>query len=193
MSPENGINELPHIVFDLEATCWGRNRDMDRMEIIEIGAARLDPESYDITGTFTTFVKPVVETELSDFCTGLTSIRQQDVDPAPEFPEAIEIFFDWIGGGDVTFCSWGAYDIKQLRADYRRHGISMPEAFRRHINLKRLFADLFERRACGMKNALKILGLELKGTHHRGVDDAVNISKIAKVILPMHYKNKPAD
>ena len=31
-----------------------------------------------------------------------------------------------------------------------------------------------------MKKALNILNLNLKGTHHRGIDDALNIAEIFK-------------
>jgi len=183
---------LIHIVFDLEATCWRKGSTPNRMEIIEIGATRLRPDTFEIDSVFSTFVRPIKETELSEFCRNLTSIQQADVDSAPIFPEALDIFFDWIGAGEVTFCSWGYYDIKQIRMDYQRHGLGEPEAFRRHINLKKLFSDLYDRKPCGMRKALNILKLELDGTHHRGVDDAKNISKIAKVILPKYYGSRKA-
>lgn len=177
-----------HIIFDLEATCWEKGTTPDRMEIIEIGATRLQPDTYEIENAFSTFVRPVKEPELSDFCKKLTSIQQADVDSAPVFPEAMEMFFAWIDVCEVTFCSWGYYDIKQIQMDYHRHGIPEPAAFRNHINLKKLFSELYDRKPCGMRKALNILGLELEGTHHRGIDDARNISKIAKVILPKYYE-----
>jgi inhibitor of KinA sporulation pathway (predicted exonuclease) len=180
-------SQLLHIVFDLEATCWRKGSTPDRMEIIEIGATKLSKESYDIESVFSTFVKPIKEVELSDFCKELTSIKQSDVDSAPEFPQAVSEFFKWIDEDQVTFCSWGAYDIKQIRIDYRRHRLPEPESLDNHINLKKLFSELYDRKPCGMKKALNILGLDLEGTHHRGVDDAKNISKIAKVILPKYY------
>jgi inhibitor of KinA sporulation pathway (predicted exonuclease) len=34
-----------------------------------------------------------------------------------------------------------------------------------------------------MKGALFMLGLPLEGRHHRGIDDARNIAKIAQIIL----------
>ncbi len=33
-----------------------------------------------------------------------------------------------------------------------------------------------------MAKALELLGIELKGTHHRGIDDAKNIAAIYKYI-----------
>lgn len=177
-----------HIVFDLEATCWRERGDPERMEIIEIGATRLDPATFDVTEVFSIFVRPLREPQLSDFCKELTSIKQSDVDSARLFPEAMTSFMEWIGPGEVVLCSWGAYDLKQMRTDHSRHGMPEPDILNDHINLKQLHADLFKRKRCGMKKALEQLGIPLEGTHHRGVDDARNIAKIAKVILPMHYR-----
>lgn len=178
-----------HVVFDLEATCWPAGSTPDRMEIIEIGATKLAPDTYDIISVFSTFVKPINEAELDNYCKDLTSIRQTDVDSAPIFPEAMDLFFEWIGSDQVAFCSWGAYDIRQIYVDHKRHGIPAPDAFQRHINLKKVFAELYGRRPCGMRKALNILGFELEGTHHRGIDDAKNISRIAKVMLPKYYRS----
>lgn len=183
-----GTSKVVHIIFDLEATCWEKGSTPNRMEIIEIGATSLNPNTYDIDSVFSTFVKPIKEVKLSDFCKNLTLIQQSDVDSAPIFPEAMNKFFDWIGSNQITFCSWGAYDIKQIRIDFQRHGIPEPEAFQNHINLKKLFSELYDMKPCGMRKALDILKLNLDGTHHRGVDDAKNISKIAKVILPRYYE-----
>ena len=114
-------------------------------------------------------------------------LEQSDVESAPLFPDALRLFLDWIGTGDTTVCSWGAYDIRQITADCGKHGLEVPAVFERHLNLKALFAGLRDCRPCGMRKALNILGLELKGLHHRGIDDALNISRIARIILPLHY------
>jgi 3'-5' exoribonuclease 1 len=178
---------MQHIIFDVEATCWEKGSSIDRMEIIELGAARLATPDFGIIDTFSTFVKPVKEPFLSDFCTQLTSVRQADVDSAPLFPEALDLFLEWIGPDETTVCSWGAYDIRQIAADCVKHGIGVPEVFNRHVNLKAVFAQLRGSRPCGMRRALNVLGLAIEGIHHRGIDDAKNISRIARKILPLYY------
>jgi inhibitor of KinA sporulation pathway (predicted exonuclease) len=40
------------------------------------------------------------------------------------------------------------------------------------------------RMSVGMSTALKIAGIPLEGVHHRGIDDAKNIAKLAQLILP---------
>jgi inhibitor of KinA sporulation pathway (predicted exonuclease) len=172
------------VIVDLEATCWSGGSQPRAMEIIEIGACFLCTPDLEVRKEFSSFVKPVKEPVLSDFCMSLTSITQEDVDSARKFPEVLRDFLDWIGTEQYFLCSWGAYDLNQLKVDCERHSILFPENFKRHINLKQTFAEQHKKKQCGMKKALRILGLELDGTHHRGLDDARNISKIAKFILP---------
>ena len=172
------------IILDLEATCWRSGTKVDRQEIIEIGAVRLDPSRFEPLGDYQTFVRPVATPELSEFCTELTSIVQDDVDAAPAFREALLDFSAWIGEGDeTTLCSWGDYDLKQLHVDARRSGVSLPATWRWHLNLKRAFADLRSVKPCGMAAAMRKIGLPLEGTHHRAIDDATNIAKIASAVL----------
>ena len=178
---------MKHIIFDLEATCWEKGSNIDRMEIIEIGAAKLVSEVYEVSDTFSTFVRPTREPILSDFCKNLTTISQSEVESAPIFPEALENFLNWIGEGETVMCSWGAYDIRQIKADCKKHDLEHPVIFDSHINLKETFSKLSDCRPCGMRKALNILGIGLQGTHHRGIDDALNISRIAQRILPLYY------
>lgn len=55
--------------------------------------------------------------------------------------------------------------------------------FTQHINLKEEFASVMRVKPCGMSTALKIANLPLVGTHHRGIDDARNIARLAQLIL----------
>ena len=174
---------MDYVVIDLEATCWADETPPDRMEIIEIGAVYLYGESLEVRDEFASFVRPIHEAELSEFCRSLTSIEQSDVDAAPGFPAVLERFLTWLGA-PVTMCSWGYYDWRQIHEDCRRHGVSFPDSLQHHLNLKLAFAKQYGGRACGMKRALRRLKLPLAGTHHRGIDDARNIAKIAQVILP---------
>lgn len=174
---------MRYVVVDLEATCWEQGNNRDRMEIIEIGAVLLQTSGGPASGEFDSFVRPVESPELSAFCTQLTSIRQEDVDGADLFPEVFRRFLAWIGPEPFTLCSWGAYDLNQLRLDCRRHGIEMPASFERHVNLKERHARLRRIKAMGMKGALAKEGIPLEGTHHRGLDDARNIAKLARIIL----------
>jgi len=148
------------------------------MEIIEIGAVRVDATKLNIVDEFNTFVQPVSEHELSEFCRNLTSIRQEDVDGAPTFPDALRIFLDWVGKEETILCSWGSYDRNQIEVDCRRHSIEPPMVLENSLNLKQQFAVRQNGRKHGVKRALRILDIPFEGKHHRGIDDARNIAKI---------------
>jgi len=86
----------------------------------------------------------------------------------------LEAFLD---GEAFLFCSWGAYDRGQFEQDAAHHGVSLPLGDR-HLNLKAAFAQSTSGRRCGMKGALRRVGLPLEGSHHRGIDDARNIARL---------------
>lgn len=175
------------LVIDLEATCCDRKSICrEEMEIIEIGAVMLDSQSLHVLDEFQTFIKPVRHPILTNFCTELTSITQDLVDSAPIFIEAISSLRDWLNNySDVLFCSWGDYDRKQFILDANYHNIGLPYPIpHRHLNLKQLFTESQGlAKKFGMNGALELAGIELVGTHHRGIDDARNIAKLMPYIL----------
>ncbi|MCK5521113.1 MAG: hypothetical protein KAI81_08365 [Candidatus Marinimicrobia bacterium] len=80
--------------------------------------------------------------------------------------------------GDYILASWGNYDRVQLKDDCKLHKLesNWPD---RHINIKDQYTGLHSlRRAMGMKRALCKEGMDMMGTHHRGIDDARNLSMI---------------
>jgi 3'-5' exoribonuclease 1 len=171
---------MNYIIFDLEATCWKVKRD--RSEIIEIGAVKTD-EHFNLLDAFDTFVKPTVDPKLSTFCTELTHITQDDVDNAPLFHQALQVFEEW-AGEDVYFISWGGYDKRQI---YRESKLKLYKGpilrrLNRHIDLKQLFAAITNTKRCGLKRALNKLGIPFHGIHHRAIWDAYNVASIGRSI-----------
>jgi inhibitor of KinA sporulation pathway (predicted exonuclease) len=162
------------------------------MEIIEIGAVMLSSASGPVESEFNAFVRPTEEPMLSKFCTTLTSIRQEMVDAADPFPAAFARFMEWAGSEPYTLCSWGKYDLRQFEVDFTRHRMQKPPSFDRHINLKRAFCESRGIKLCGMKRDLEIARLPLEGTHHRGIDDARNIARLAVLVLPEIEARIPA-
>ena len=167
------------VIIDLEATCWERGEHKpSEMETIEIGAVLVDNVRVEAFDELDLFVRPIRHPVLSDFCMELTSIRQKDVDTADLFPVAWQRFMNWVADStDLCVASWGAYDSKQLKQDCIYHDLVYPFE-NRHLNLKRMFGAMHGDRKFGMKRALRMLGLKLEGTHHRGIDDARNIFRI---------------
>lgn len=177
------------IIVDLEATCC-KDGSFPRheMEIIEIGAVAVDSATGAIDSEFQSFVRPVRNLKLTDFCRELTSISQEQVDEAEDYPTTIKAFRKWLSGfGEYDFCSWGYYDRSQFEQDCEYHSVPYPFAGP-HRNLKVEFAQaLGLKKKLGVGGALKRLGMAFDGTPHRGIDDARNIARIyAEVIAPAH-------
>lgn len=173
------------LIVDLEATCCDKESvPRKEMETIEIGAVMVDAKSLQPVDEFSTFIKPVRHPKLTTFCTSLTSIKQNDVDQAPEYPEAISIFKEWLYKySDFLFCSWGDYDKSQLEQDSNFHKLPFPIGAP-HLNIKVRFSENHGfKKKFGMAKALSLCNLQLEGFHHRGIDDARNMAKMAPYIF----------
>jgi inhibitor of KinA sporulation pathway (predicted exonuclease) len=183
---QTNLNKYAYfLIVDLEATCCDKKTIKRReMEIIEIGAVMVEAIDLTIVSEFQTFIKPVRHAILTKFCQELTSIAQEQVDRAFTYQQAIANFQQWLYQyPNFIFGSWGDYDRQQFEQDSKFHKISYPISSE-HINLKRLFTDnqgLSKR--YGMAQALALAGIELIGTHHRGIDDARNIARLLPYIL----------
>lgn len=162
------------VLFDLEATCDDKSLvfNFDN-ETIEIGAVKI--VDYEIVGEFSTFIKPR-DTVITPFCTELTTITDADVNDAPDFLTVAHELGQFVGNAKIL--SWGNYDRNQLIKDFERHNAVPPKWLQRHINFKAEFAQYKGVGLCGMKRALAYFNIPLEGTHHRGIDDARNITKI---------------
>lgn len=179
------MSDRVFVVYDLEATCTDNQPQVFLNEIIEIGATKVINEC--VTDTFQTFTKPTENPILTTFCTKLTSITQHDVDLADSFENTLDAFNQFVGDSAI-FVSWGWYDRKQIlreaeRKNYTGPLISKLQNFT-YLNLKLEVARILQCRPCGMEIALGLLNLPLMGTHHRGIDDAQNITNILLKVLP---------
>lgn len=171
---------MKYIILDLEATCWNDRNIKKQNEIIEIGALKINHEGV-VESEFSEFVKPKLNPQLSDFCQQLTTIKQSEIDAAETFDVVIKRFTDWIDiKQEFVLCSWGFYDKRQFADDCDLHGLEK-NWLENHISLKHQYAEIKKLiKPVGMGSALKMEGLSLDGTHHRGIDDARNIAKIFK-------------
>lgn len=174
-----------YLVIDFEATCCDSGTvPREHMEIIEVGAVMAEASTFKQVDEFQTFIRPVRHPKLTTFCTSLTSIEQKDVDTAPVFKDAIARFKEWLYRySDFAFCSWGDYDLKQLRQDCDFHNAPYPISAS-HINLKRLLTERQKLpKKLGLGEAVQLAGMEFRGSHHRGIDDARNIARLLPFVF----------
>lgn len=170
------------IVIDIESTCWKENTSKELNEIIEIGICPIETKSGKVLEPKSIIVRPTYST-VSEFCTSLTTLTQEDVDNGISFSDACSILVNKYDTKRYTWASYGFYDRDQFEIQCERENVEYPFSYS-HINVKVLFALVNSLRGqVGMAEALKMLNIPLKGTHHRGGDDAQNIAQILSRIL----------
>ncbi len=170
------------IVVDIEATCWEKPRTEHISEIIEIGISPIDTKSGNILETRDIIVKPE-HSEISEFCTKLTTLTQEDVDSGISFKDACDILVNEYNSKKYAWGSYGHYDKNQFEAQCKRENIDYPFS-KSYVNIKLLLSLRYSlKKYMDMKKALHFLDIPLIGTHHRANDDSRNIAHILSKIL----------
>jgi DNA polymerase III epsilon subunit-like protein len=181
------------VVIDLEASCpvedEGDN-SVERSNIIEIGAVRLDRRSLEVTGTFSELVRPL-DYPVTPFITGLTSITPEMVADRDTFDAVGRRFLEWYGPRNKAhLAAWGAYyDVPLLRKECLRFGLPFREHFvggafdLRAVGMAWLAANDERTRGATLETVLRKMGLEGRFTSHRATDDA----RAAGAVLQVHH------
>jgi inhibitor of KinA sporulation pathway (predicted exonuclease) len=172
------------LIIDIEATCWqGESApEGEESEIIEIGICTLDISSGQRLDKRSILVQPK-HSRISEFCTQLTTITQEQVDQGISFTDACKILEEEYLSRERVWASYGDYDRAMFTKQCQQRQINYPFGTR-HINIKTLFPILCAHPwEVGMAKALELLEIPLEGTHHRGGDDAWNIGAIASLLI----------
>lgn len=171
------------LVIDVESTCWDRRPPSGQIsEIIEVGLTTVDLASLQRRERRCLLVKPM-RSDISEFCTQLTSITPDMVSGAPPLADAVRILVDEYRSPERLFVSWGDYDRGQFQRNCQHYNLEYPFG-PTHLNVKNLFGVAFGlSREVGIDAACEKVGMPLEGTHHRGVDDAWNIAQLFCLLL----------
>jgi len=98
------------LVIDLESTCWeGQPPAGMTSEIIEIGLCVVDVARLERLERRCLLVKPV-KSEISPFCTQLTTLTAADMESAGTLADATGILKKEYRGPERLWASWGDYD-----------------------------------------------------------------------------------
>ena len=175
------------LVLDFEATCAENDPTQKQWsELIEFPAVLIDARTHATVAEFRSMIRPTQRPMLTDFCTKLTSITQDQVNEAPTLPEVLKRFDAWLpsvlGSNDtsgVLPVTCGEPDLSwMLPRECKRKGLAVPGVLQRYCNVKKPFSGLLAVRAGGMVDMLRRLNIPLEGRHHLGIDDARNIARI---------------
>jgi inhibitor of KinA sporulation pathway (predicted exonuclease) len=171
------------LVIDVESTCWEHSPPTGQLsEIIEVGICPVDVLSLQRVARRSVLVKPV-KSELSPFCTALTTLTAAHLKDAGSLADAVRILKKEYQSADRLWASWGDYDRRQFERVCKEHEVPYPFGIS-HLNVKTLFSIALRLdHELGLDAAYQKLGLTMEGTHHRGGDDAWNIAGILCLLL----------
>lgn len=138
--------------------------------------------SLGVVDEFHTFVRPQRNTNWRNH----KGIPQRVFDESPRFPEAWQnllTFLDRYGAteSNTLAITCGDWDFRaMLPAEQSFHCIDRLGLFENWCNIKHVFKSFTGKKADSMVRMLNVIGQELIGTHHSGIDDARNIASIAR-------------
>lgn len=177
---------LPYyVIVDFEATCEEVNTANYPHEIIEFPAVLVDIERKEIISHFQAFCRPTINPNLSEFCTELTGITQEQVDSADEFPAVLKRFELWLkenGLGvkhNYAIVTDGPWDMGRfLYGQCKISEIEYPRFAQKWVNIRKIFHNFYDTKQVCLKLMLEYLDMTFEGRPHCGLDDARNIARI---------------
>nr|AKM76598.1 polynucleotidyl transferase ribonuclease H-like superfamily protein [Melianthus villosus] len=179
------------LVLDLEG----------KIEILEFPVVLVDAKTMDVVDLFHRFVRPsqMSEQRINEYIEGKYGKLGVDRvwhDTAIPFMEVAQQFESWLihhrlwrkelGGplDKAAFVTCGNWDVKtKVPQQCQVAKMKLPKYFMEWINLKDVYLNFYKRRATGMMTMMKELQIPLLGSHHLGVDDAKNITRVLQRML----------
>lgn len=190
------------IIFDLEFNQdvsslqnFDRNRAPYPLEIIQIGAIKLDLE-FNTLDTFNRYVRPTFYKKINPFITELTGITTEQLLKEEPFPEIYKAYTEFINGPDSVFCSWGMSDItglfknvEDLQLNHRllpKMVINLQPYVSMHLNISR-------KNLLRLQHAVEALNIPITYTFHNALHDAFYTAEVFKKIYNSSIRPKAYD
>ncbi|XP_028940491.1 ERI1 exoribonuclease 2, partial [Antrostomus carolinensis] len=167
----------------------------------EFPAVLLNTSTGEIESEFHTYVQPREHPILSEFCTELTGITQNQVDEGVPLNICLSQFLKWIQkiqkekkiifSSDIpshstsetkpcTFVTWTDWDLGVcLQYECKRKQLRKPDILNSWIDLKATYKAFYNRKPKGLSGALQDLGIAFAGREHSGLDDSRNTARLA--------------
>ncbi|XP_023081074.1 3'-5' exoribonuclease 1 isoform X5 [Piliocolobus tephrosceles] len=138
-------------IIDFEATCEEGNPPEFVHEIIEFPVVLLNTHTLEIEDTFQQYVRPEINTQLSDFCISLTGITQDQVDRADTFPQVLKKVIDWMKLKELgtkykysilTDGSWDMSKFFNIQCQLSR--LKYPPFAKKWINIRKSYGNFYK-------------------------------------------------
>lgn len=164
----------------MEMTCWeGLPPPEQESEIISIGLCELDCNNNEINRKNHYYVRPS-KSEISDYCTELTGIRNDHVKKAPYLKDVCATISKQYSS-NRTWSAWGRDDIVLKNECDERHIVS--PCSQEFLNIGGMCSLLYGTgKSMGLKQVIKNLGFEFEGQQHNALDDAINTAIVFQEI-----------
>ena len=168
---------------------YAAEKEICRLEIIEIGAVMLDEEGKE-TASFKEYVKPAYAAEIPGNIVKLTGIQYGMLREAAPFGAVLQRFVGWCGEPDYTIFSWSDNDLLQILQETALKGIrdtpQMTYMYHHWKDFQQEYCSLFPmEHVMSLEKALNYCGLEFRGRAHDGLNDA---RATADLYLAIHDK-----
>ena len=176
------------IVFDLEFTAWAGSlesrwlRPGEFKEVVQIGAVKVDAESWGEIAPFDALVRPRINPEISDYLEKLTGIANEAIaERGSDFLPAYERFVAFADGAPII--AFGRDDLV-LTNNLRLYGVAEATPLPRYVNIAPWLAangvDPRGRHACDIAEAA---GAVFEGRRHDALDDARSVALGVKTLV----------
>jgi inhibitor of KinA sporulation pathway (predicted exonuclease) len=182
------------VVYDLEFTAWEGSmanrwsRPGEFTELVQIGAVRVNAETFAVEAEMDVLVRPRLNPVLSDYFTGLTGITNDDITARGlDFVIAYRAFLKFTEG--CTTMAFGTDDlifVDNIRL-YGLSGLGTPPTF---INLRPWFnangVPTAKLHSCDVGPTL---GVAFEGRQHNALADTHSLVAGIRVMLERGAKN----
>lgn len=192
-----GFPQKPHgsaVVYDLEFTAWEGSlanrwsRPGEFTELVQIGAVRVNAETFAVEAEMDVLVRPRLNPALSEYFTGLTGITNDDLAArGVDFAKAYSDFLDFACG--CTTMAFGTDNLIFVD-NIRLYGLNGFAASPPFINLRPWF------NANGLPTAKlhscdvgPTLGVAFQGRQHNALADTHSLIAGIKVLIGRGAKN----
>lgn len=181
------------LFVDGEFTCFdGPPPPGEIPEMIEMGVANLDLRTLTIDRYDSYLIKNTLSS-ISPKCTELTGITQEKLDKeGRHLGEVMQSFRKKYGPANKAVGAWGK-DEQAIRRDCINKKVDYPFSglFYDFGRLHTLMVGTGK--AIGLKAAIQGFGLEPYGTHHSGVDDAIELARYFIAMTKMTQNFQPSE
>jgi len=184
-------------IFDLEYTAWECSMARHWLtpgefrEVVQIGAVRLDADSFAILDTFEALVVPRVNPVLSPYFEKLTGITsRQLIRDGMDFSTAYAGFLAFAGEGPIA--AYGR-DDRALRDNLRLYGMTGARPLPVFYDLRGWFAVLgVDPRGMHSCDIAPALGVPFQGRAHNALDDARSVATVMALLASRGTRLRPA-